>query len=132
MKKILVLCTGNSCRSQMAEGFLRSFGVEAESAGIESHGLSPYIVKVMRELNIDISKNYSKKIDNFDIIITVCDYAKETCPHLSNVKKIIHKSFRNPADYIGIESEKLIVYRKVRDEIGVFCKKIFYQYYGEK
>ena len=90
MKKILVLCTGNSCRSQMAEGFLRSFGVEAESAGIESHGLSPYIVKVMRELNIDISKNYSKTIDTFDISYFDRNQAKyERCKSLFSSLRLL-------------------------------------------
>ena len=97
MKKVLVLCTGNSCRSQMLEGVLRHSGIDVQSAGLESDGLNPYAVKVMNELNIDISKNISKKINtldinSFDILITVCDHAK-------NLVQTLHKlrsRFTNP------------------------------------
>ena len=100
-KKILVLCTGNSCRSQMAEGFLNQLGFYVKSAGLESHGINPYAVKVMQELNIDISNNQSKKVDffnleEFNVLITVCDHAKETCPNISQIKYKIHKSFLDP------------------------------------
>ena len=135
MKKILVLCTGNSCRSQMAEGFLKQLGCFVRSAGIESHGLNRFAVKVMAELNIDISRNLSKKIDvfnlsDFDIIVTVCDHAKETCPIISTLKKQVHQSFIDPTLAKGTENEKLKVYRRVRDQIRIFCDQLFNQYYG--
>ena len=137
MKKVLVLCTGNSCRSQMAEGFLRSAGVDVQSAGIESHGLNPYAVKVMKELNIDISTNISKKINTlnlnrFDILITVCDHAKETCPNIIEIKTKIHKSFIDPANSTGSDDEKLFIYREVRDQINNFCREFLNQYYTLK
>tara|TARA_B100001559_G_C16226915_1_gene495990 strand:+ start:51 stop:464 length:414 start_codon:yes stop_codon:yes gene_type:complete len=132
MKKVLVLCTGNSCRSQMAEGFLRNLGVDVKSAGVESHGLNPYAVQVMREVNIDISTNISQKIHNlhissFDILITVCDHAKDTCPNIPEIKTKIHKSFRDPAVFIASEKEKLLIYRDVRDQINVFCQQLICQ-----
>ena len=134
-KKILVLCTGNSCRSQMAEGFLNQLGFYVKSAGLESHGINPYAVKVMEELNIDISNNQSKKVDffnleEFNVLITVCDHAKETCPNISQVKHKIHKCFLDPASAIGSDQDKLIVYRKVRDEINFFCNQFFKEHYG--
>ena len=134
-KKILVLCTGNSCRSQMAEGFLNQLGFYVKSAGLESHGINPYAVKVMQELNIDISNNQSKKVDffnleEFNVLITVCDHAKETCPNISQIKYKIHKSFLDPASAIGSDHDKLIVYRKVRDEINFFCNQFFKEHYG--
>ena len=133
MKKILVLCTGNSCRSQMAEGFLSGFGVDVQSAGIESHGLNPYAVQVMKELNIDISAHISQKINTlnlnrFDILITVCDHAKETCPNIIQIKTKIHKSFKDPAISIGSDNEKLFIYREVRDQISIFCGQFLNQY----
>ena len=121
----------------MTEGFLNSFGFNVQSAGIESHGLNPYAVRVMNEVNVDISKNNSKQIDffnisDFDIIITVCDSAKNNCPYISKELIHIHESFKDPADVIGSDSEKLIVYREVRDQIHLFCDKFFKQYYGKK
>ncbi len=137
MKKLLVLCTGNSCRRQMAEGFLHQLGFYVKSAGLEIHGINAYAVKVMKELNIDISRNESKKVDvfnleDFDILITVCDNAKETCPNILQVKHKIHKSFLDPASVIGSDEARLIVYRKVRDEINLFCNQIFKEHYGKK
>ncbi len=137
MKKILVLCTGNSCRSQMAEGFLNELGLDVKSAGLESHGINSYAVKVMHELNINISTNQSKKIDSlkleeFDILITVCDHAKETCLNILDIKHRIHKSFLDPASAIGSNENKLAIYRKVRDEINLFCNQFFNEYYGKK
>ena len=133
MKKVLVVCTGNSCRSQMAEGFLRNLGFDVQSAGIESHGLNPYAVKVMQEINIDISKHQSKTINTleigvFDIMITVCDSAKETCPHILSITTKIHKSFKDPANAIGTDDEKLQVCREVRDQIDIFCRQFSNQY----
>ena len=134
MKKVLVLCTGNSCRSQMAEGFLNFLGVDVTSAGLESYKINPYAVKVMSEISIDISKNFSQKIntlnlDLFDVVITVCDHAKETCPSLFNVKKKIHRSFIDPAKFIGSEHEKILLFRSIRDQIQMFCCHFFHKYY---
>lgn len=134
MKKILTLCTGNSCRSQMAEGFLKSFDPELEvfSAGTNpSAQVHPKAIQVMNEVGIDLSKNYPKHSDQFikdelDYVITVCDNAKETCPlFLGKVGKQIHISFEDPADATGTEEEILVVFRRIRDEI----KKDFYEFY---
>ncbi|HPI39056.1 MAG TPA: arsenate reductase ArsC [Ignavibacteriaceae bacterium] len=133
-KKILILCTGNSCRSQMAEGFLKSFDPELEvfSAGTNpSSQVHPKAIQVMNEVGIDLSKNYPKHSDQFikdelDYVITVCDNAKETCPlFLGKVGKQIHISFEDPADATGTEEEILVVFRRIRDEI----KKDFYEFY---
>ena len=137
MKKVLVLCTGNSCRSQMLEGFLKNSGVDVQSAGLESHGLNPYAVKVMNELNIDISKNISKKINtlninSFDILITVCDYAKESCPNIKQIKTKIHKSFTDPVSFVGSDEEKLLIFRNVRDQISTFSRQFLSKYYNLK
>jgi arsenate reductase len=125
-RKILILCTGNSCRSQMAEGFLRSldFSLEVYSAGTKpAERVNPHAIKVMSEIGIDISKGYPKKVDefvdqSFDYVITVCDNAKETCPIFTgNVKHKLHIGFDDPADAVGNNEEVLPVYRRVRDEI---------------
>ena len=124
--KILIICTGNTCRSQMAEGFLRSFdkNLEVYSAGTNAEKkVNPYAIKVMAEKGIDISTQFPKNVDlfikeSFDYVITVCDGAKEICPVFTgNVKHRLHIGFEDPADAIGSDEEKLIVYRKVRDEI---------------
>ncbi len=102
MKKILVLCTGNSCRSQMAEGYLRHFSgnkAEVYSAGIETHGVNPKAIEVMKEDGVDISKHTSNNIDeyrnvNFDFVITVCDNAREKCPYFPSTAKISSKLSR--------------------------------------
>ena len=130
MNKILVLCTGNSCRSQMAEGFLKHYGkgkVEAYSAGVEAHGKNPYALKVMAEIDLDISHQESETMDKyvnekFDFVITVCDNAKQRCPIFPGATNVIHHSFPDPADATGTDEEKLVVYRKVRDMIGEYCK----------
>lgn len=128
--KILVLCTGNSCRSQMAEAYIRLFGteknIEVYSAGIEAHGLNPRAVKVLAEDSLDITNQTSDKIDkylgiNFDLVLTVCDNAKENCPFIPGNHKIIHHSFEDPAKATGTEEEILESFRKVRDEIKVYC-----------
>jgi len=133
-KKILILCTGNSCRSQMAEGFLKSFNknLEVFSAGtIPAEKVNPFAVKVMKEIGIDISKGIAENVDkylsqSFDYVITVCDNAKETCPvFIGKVKHRLHIGFDDPADAVGSEDEVLPVYRRVRDEI----KKEFYEFY---
>ncbi len=137
MKRILVLCTGNSCRSQMAEGFLKSLGFNVQSAGIESHGINKYAVQVMSELNIDISNHKSKSIESlnhedFNLLITVCDHAKETCPNMNFIKDKIHKSFIDPVNFKGSNVDKLVIYRKVRDEIKLFCDQINLNFHGKK
>lgn len=129
MKRILVLCTGNSCRSQMAEGWLRYYAgdsAEVFSAGIEAHGLNKYAVKVMMDAVIDISGHKSKNIDElgvkeFDYIITVCDSAKENCPYFPGEAVRIHHSFPDPAAATGSEEEILEQFAAVRDSIEDFC-----------
>jgi len=132
--KILILCTGNSCRSQMAEGFLKSFDsrLEVHSAGTEPAAVvNPNTIKVMQEVGIDLSQNRTKHVDrflnqDFDYVITVCGGAKETCPvFLGNVKHRLHIGFVDPANATSIPEEILMVYRRVRDEI----KKQFYEFY---
>lgn len=135
-KKILILCTGNSCRSQMAEGFLKSFDSELEvySAGTNpSKQVHPKAIQVMKEVGIDLSKNYPKMVDqflgeSFDYVITVCDNAKETCPvFIGKVGKQLHIGFEDPADATGTEEEILSEFRRIRDEI----KNEFYKFYEE-
>lgn len=124
--KILIICTGNTCRSQMAEGFLKSFNknLDVFSAGTNAEKkVNPYAIKVMAEKGIDISNQFPKNVDlfikeSFDYVITVCDGAKEICPVFTgNVKHRLHIGFEDPANATGSDEEKLIVYRKVRDEI---------------
>jgi len=133
--KILILCTGNSCRSQMAEGFLKSFDSELEvySAGTKpAEKVNPKAIQVMKEVGIDISNNYPKDVaqflnEPFDYVITVCDNAKETCPvFIGKVGKQLHIGFEDPANAIGTEEEIIAVFRKVRDEI----KKEFEKFYN--
>lgn len=125
-KKILIICTGNTCRSQMAEGFLKSFdkSLEVYSAGTKAEkNINPYAVKVMAEKGIDISQQKPKSVDlflkeSFDYVITVCDGAKEVCPVFTgNVIQRLHMGFEDPADAKGTDEEKLIIYRYVRDQI---------------
>lgn len=126
--KILVLCTGNTCRSQMAEGFLRAFDnfIDVYSAGTKPEGnVNPHAVTVMKEMGIDVSKNKPTSVEKyineaFDFVITVCDGAKEICPVFTGaVKNQIHIGFEDPADAKGTEQEVLPVYRRIRDEILV-------------
>jgi arsenate reductase len=133
-KRILILCTGNSCRSQMAEGFLKSFdkNLEVFSAGTKpAEKVNPFAVKAMQEIGIDISNGVSENVDkylsqSFDYVITVCDNEKETCPvFIGNVKHQLHIGFDDPADAVGSEEEVMPVYRRVRDEI----KNDFYDFY---
>lgn len=131
VKKILVLCTGNSCRSQIAEGYLKYFaGDKAEiySAGVETHGVNPRAIATMKEDGIDISNHTSNNIDeyqniDFDFIITVCDNAKERCPFFPANAKKSHYNFPDPAKAIGSEEEVLEEFRKVRTQIKDFCSK---------
>ena len=131
--KILFLCTGNSCRSQMAEGWahhLKENTIEAYSAGIEKHGLNPTAVKVMSEAGVDISEHQSTLIEelpvqDFDYIITLCGHADETCPFFPGKK--IHKGFDDPpklAEGSKDEEEGLHHYRRVRDEIKAFIESL--------
>lgn len=123
--KVLFLCTGNSCRSQMAEGFARHLSngnVIAESAGIESHGLNARAVSAMSEIGIDISGQKSKLVTedmivSADLIITVCDHAKEHCPVIPSKIRQLHWSFDDPAKATGTEQEITETFRRVRDEI---------------
>ena len=133
-KKILILCTGNSCRSQMAEGFLKSFdkNLDVYSAGTKpAERVNPFAIKAMKEIGIDISNGIAEDVDkylsqSFDYVITVCDNAKETCPvFMGDVKHRLHIGFDDPADAVGTEEEVMPVYRRVRDEI----KKDFYEFY---
>jgi arsenate reductase (thioredoxin) len=126
MSKILILCTGNSCRSQMAEGFVKSFdnNLEVYSAGTSpARQVHSKAIQVMEELGIDLSKNYPKNVDQFldqefDYVITVCNHAKETCPvFLGDVKHRLHIGFSDPAEALGTDEEILTAFRSVRDEI---------------
>lgn len=129
MKKILVLCTGNSCRSQIAEGYLRFFAkekAEIYSAGIETHGVNPRAVETMKEDGIDISKHTSNNIDeyksiDFDFVITVCDNAKENCPFFPSNAKKFHYNFPDPAKAKGTEEEIKEQFRSVRKMIKDYC-----------
>jgi len=129
-KKVLIVCTGNSCRSQMAEGYLRLFaGDRADifSAGLEAHGLNPRAVAIMKEDNVDISSHTSDTLDKylnipFDYIITVCDHAKEHCPFFPGNAQRIHAGFPDPAKAEGSEEEIMQVFRSVRNQIKEFCK----------
>lgn len=135
--KILILCTGNSCRSQMAEGFLKSFDPELEvySAGTNpSSQVHPKAVQVMAEAGVDISDGVPENVDkyldqSFDYVITVCDNAKETCPvFIGQVKEQLHIGFEDPAEATGTEEEVLAEFRRIRDEI----KRDFKAFYNEK
>ena len=132
--KILIICTGNTCRSQMAESFLKSFdkNLEVFSAGTKAETIvNPYAVKAMDEKGIDISKQKPKSVDiflkdSFDYVITVCDGAKEVCPiFVGNVKHRLHMGFEDPANATGNDEEKMFVYRKVRDEIEIAFNKFY-------
>ncbi len=132
--KILILCTGNSCRSQMAEGYLRSLdsGLEVFSAGtFPASKVNPHAVEVMKEIGIDISGQYPKNAadftnESFDYVITVCDNAKETCPVFTGyVKNRLHIGFDDPYNAKGSYEEVIAVYRRVRDEIMRDFKKFY-------
>jgi len=124
-QRVLILCTGNSARSQMAEGILRALNGEeydVESAGVEPSRVRPEAIAAMREIGIDISSHHSKSVDefvgqHFDYVITVCDNAKESCPVFPAETKRIHWSFTDPAAVSGNEEVRLAAFRKVRDEI---------------
>jgi arsenate reductase (thioredoxin) len=133
--KVLFLCTGNSCRSQMAEGwahYLKSDRIEPYSAGIEAHGLNPDAVRVMAEAGVDISSQRSKLVGefrgvDFDYVVTVCGHAHENCPVLPGKTAIVHVGFDDPprlAADAKTESERLAPYRRVRDEIRAFVESL--------
>ena len=133
-KRILILCTGNSCRSQMAEGFLQEFDntLEVFSAGTHpSHEVHPKAIEVMKELGIDLSKHVPENVDQylgqpFDYVITVCGSAKETCPtFVGDVKHHLHIGFEDPAEATGTEEEIWQAFRKIRDEIYIKFDEYF-------
>jgi len=129
---VLFLCTHNSARSQIAEGLLNTIYADKYvgfSAGVEKTHVNPYAVEVMKEIGIDLSKHYSKNVeefkdDNFDYVVTVCDNAKETCPFFPG-KNVIHKGFEDPASTDGSIEEILHAFRKTRDEIKDWMKENF-------
>lgn len=130
MKKILILCTGNSCRSQIAEGYLRHFAqdkAEVYSAGIETHGVNPRAIAVMAEDGIDLSGRTSNHVDEyadiaFDFVITVCDNAKENCPFFPSKAQKFHHNFPDPAKATGTESDIMDAFREVRHQIKTYCR----------
>ena len=132
--RILILCTGNSSRSQMAEGFLESLNneIEVHSAGTQpAPSVNPYAIRVMREVGIDISHNKTHHVEEFlyeewDYVITVCGGAKETCPaFIGKVKNRVHIGFDDPAEAKGTDEEVLATFRRVRDEIKVEFQKFY-------
>ena len=133
--KILVLCTGNSCRSQIAEAYLRKFaGDRAEifSAGIETHGVNPKAITVMKEDSVDISNHTSNNIDeyagiNFDFVITVCDNAKESCPFFPGNAVKLHRNFPDPAKAVGSDEEIMNEFRNVRQMIKDYAEEFVNQ-----
>ncbi len=136
MSRILILCTGNSCRSQMAEGFLRSFDptLEVTSAGTRpTTQVNPKAIAVMKEVGINLSGAFPKNVDrfiheSFDYAITVCDNARETCPvFFGKVRQWLHMGFEDPAEAVRTEDEVIAVFRRVRDEI----KNAFQNFYSE-
>ena len=135
-KRVLILCTGNSARSQMAEGLLRHDAgdtFDVESAGMISSFVRPLAIKAMAEIGVDISGHRSKSVDefaaqSFDYVITVCDNAKENCPFFPAASKLIHWSFDDPAEADRSEAEQLSVFRHVRDEIRGSLKEFAVEY----
>jgi arsenate reductase (thioredoxin) len=130
MKKVLVLCTGNSCRSQIAHGYLEHFGenkLVVFSAGIETHGVNPRAIATMKEDGIDISNHTSNKVNEyadmkFDYVITVCDNAKENCPYFPATVKTLHHNFPDPAKAKGSEAEIMKSFRDVREMIKSYAR----------
>lgn len=131
MTKILVLCTGNSCRSQIAEGYLRFFSnqkAEIFSAGVETHGVNPRAIETMKEDGVDISSHTSNNIDeykniDFDYVITVCDNARERCPYFPTKAIKLHHNFTDPAKASGTEAQIMDEFRAVRNQIKEYCKE---------
>jgi arsenate reductase len=131
MKKILVLCTGNSCRSQIAEGYLRHFArgrAEVYSAGVETHGVNPRAIAIMKEDGIDIAGHTSNNVDEyrdiaFDFVITVCDNARERCPYFPTDAQKFHYNFPDPAKAAGSEEEIMAAFRAVREQIKEYSRE---------
>ncbi len=136
MRNILVLCTGNSCRSQIAEGYLRYFAGNRAviySAGVEIHGVNPKAIQVMAEDHIDILSHTSNHVDefaeiDFDAVITVCDHANEACPILPGKVERFHRNFPDPAKAIGSAEEVMNEFRRVRDLIKTYSADFINQY----
>lgn len=136
MKKILVLCTGNSCRSQLAEGYLRHFAgnkAEVYSAGVETHGVNPKAIAVMAEDGIDISGHTSNNMNeyrdiDFDYVITVCDNAKERCPFFPSSAQKFHHNFPDPAKATGTEQEIMDQFRAVREQVKQYSAAFVKEY----
>jgi len=131
MKKILVLCTGNSCRSQIADGYLKHFAkdkAEVYSAGVETHGVNPRAIQIMKEDGIDISGHTSNNVNeyrdiDFDYVITVCDNAKERCPYFPSNAQKFHYNFPDPAKATGTEEEIMHQFREVRNMIKKYSQE---------
>jgi arsenate reductase (thioredoxin) len=129
-KRVLILCTGNSARSQMAEGLLRHDArdrFEVFSAGVKPSTVRPEAIAVMRELGIDLTGHRSKHVDefagqSFDYVLTICDHARESCPIFPGGAIMIHRSFADPADFKGSEQERLSLFREVRDRIREYLR----------
>ncbi len=136
MKKILVLCTGNSCRSQIAHGYLQAFAGDKAivySAGIETHGVNPRAIAIMKEDGIDISQHTSNHVSEYaaiqpDMVLTVCDHAKESCPVFPGVATQLHYNFPDPAKAVGTEEEIMAQFRSVRDQIKHYAKDMIHQF----
>jgi arsenate reductase len=139
IKKILVLCTGNSCRSQIAHGYLQAFSgnkAAVYSAGVETHGVNPKAIAIMQEDGIDISKHTSNNVleytnIQFDFIITVCDNAKERCPHFPSKAQQFHHNFPDPAKATGTDEQIMESFRKVRHMIKDYSMEFVKAYIEE-
>jgi arsenate reductase (thioredoxin) len=136
MKKVLVLCTGNSCRSQIADGYLKHFAkenAEIYSAGIETHGVNPKAIATMAADGIDISNHTSNNVEeytniDFDYVITVCDNAKESCPYFPTKAVKLHYNFPDPAKAQGTEEEVKAEFESVRNMIKSYCANFVNEY----
>ncbi|MEP7279585.1 MAG: arsenate reductase ArsC [Bacteroidota bacterium] len=139
MKNILVLCTGNSCRSQIAEGYLKHFAAgyaEVYSAGVETHGVNPRAITTMAEDGIDISGHTSNNMEEyrhipFDFILTVCDHAKESCPFFPGTAEKFHYNFPDPAKATGSEEEIVQRFREIREQIKMYSHDFIEQHFLE-
>jgi arsenate reductase len=135
-KNVLVLCTGNSCRSQIADGYLRALspeGTNVYSAGVETHGVNPKAIETMKADGIDISNHTSNHVDEyvgieFDYIITVCDNAKERCPYFPSKAHRFHMNFPDPAKAGGTEEEVMEQFAEVREMVKLYCKEFIAAY----
>ena len=133
--RILVICTGNRARSQMAHGWLRHLGgpaVEVESAGTNPRGVHPLAICAMAEVEVDISGHTSDHVDrlveqDFDVVLTVCDSARESCPVFPGARRVLHHSFQDP-DQLGLDDDELYdLFIRIRDEIGAYCRELLEQ-----